>query len=82
MISTITTSVLAGPSERHFHNEKGVGLEQGALQAAADAKSEALDTVSARDVEICMRVLDPTYENLIKTGLIVDGEPEVDTLIE
>jgi DNA-binding MarR family transcriptional regulator len=62
--------------------EKGAKLEESALQAALDANNEALAGVAANEVEICMRVLGAAYANLMKAGLTVEGEPEVDTLIE
>jgi DNA-binding MarR family transcriptional regulator len=62
--------------------DKGVGLEQAALQAAVDANDEALAGISPADVETCMKVLDIAYQNLRTAGLNIDSEPELDTLIE
>lgn len=62
--------------------EKGWQLEESALSAAIAANTEALVGIPQSDIETCMRVLDLAYQNLLNVGMNLDGQAEVDAMIE
>ncbi|MBL0374261.1 MarR family transcriptional regulator [Rhizobium sp. KVB221] len=62
--------------------EKGRQLEEAALRAAMAANDVALEGIPKADIDICMRVLEAARQNLLKTGMNLENQGEIDALIE